>query len=980
MQIAALRSDDERFFRRLRDRLEGELLTDATTRYLYGTDASYHLIIPRAVARPRHVDDLVAITTCLSAVNADREPSDRIGLIMRSAGTSLVGGCIGRGLVVDVTKYFKRVLDLDVTRRRATVQPGVTYDEFNRFLAPHRLMFAPNPASGAACELGGMWANNASGTRHVKYGPTRDWVRSISAVSAEGEVFRTGPIKASRHWPPRGEGVAPVRWVRELWPLVRDHQAEIREFTPRVSKNASGYALDRLWDGEHFDVTQLLVGSEGTLACFAAAELQLAEIVPHRAVALLLFESWESAGAGVSEVLPLAPVAVEMVDRHLLDLARPRSAIVRELVPSQTETALIVEFEDHVEAAVRERIEACKRRVIGQRRLAFGHRVAYAGADQERLWAVRKSAAMIGHLTDGRRKPVPFIEDCAVRPENLPAYIRAISAVFDRHGVHVAYWGHAGNGNMHVRPALDLTSPDDLRRMDEIMDEVFAIVDRFGGSYTAEHGDGYTHAHKLARKFGGLYPLFKRTKAICDPLGYLNPDKIITDHPDPLTSDLRMGPGDRIRVEAENPAVRSPAAIAEVENCIGLGVCKEFCPSFVALRNEHDLTRGRTNAMRGMMTGAFGDPDRYLRTPEFRRAGDTCLNCKRCAHQCPSQVDEPRHLLLARRYLVQKEGMPFLDRIFSHYEQWAPWGVRLSTLANRSSAWPWLRATLEVLLGIDRRRRLPHFASQTLDDWFRRHDAGVDRPRGELVYFPGCFARYNQPDSIGRNTVHMAELLGYRVQIPASRCSGHALETYGGDLSDHAKHNIEVLEAAGGGTAPILTTCSSCRLSLVKQYPEWFWNDPLWKPRAERIAARVEDAAYFGSRFLANTTVSDTSTCAAYHAPCHALALSELGRPGGQEALKRATPPARYFEVEQHCSGMGGTFGFKRIHREITSINAGRMTSHLEHLPAGTVVYTDCPSCRLALEETLAYPTDHPVNAVYRMLQQEVGSRRGGTC
>jgi len=979
MRAVGTDTDNEQLFRRLRRRLDGELLTDATSRYLYATDASYHLITPLAVARPRHAADLSAIADYLAHVNSAREPEDRIGLIMRSAGTSLTGGSIGRGLVVDVTRYMNRVLDFDPKTRRVRVEPGITYDELSRYLASSGLMFPPNPASGIACQLGGMWANNASGTRHVKYGATREWVQCLTAVTASGELFQTTPVQASAHWPPQFDDPVQRRWAQNLWPLVRDQQEIIHRHLPRVTKNASGYAVDALWREDVFDFGRLLVGSEGTLALFSDAELRLAEILPHRAVALLFFDTWEAAGHGVGEVLPLEPVAVEMVDRHLLDLARPGSPIIRELVPETTETALLVEFEGRDEADVLRRIDTAVALTTTHRTLAFGHRVARTADEQVRLWEVRKSAAMIGHLTEGQRKPVPFIEDCVVRPEHLPAYIREISEIFKRHRVHVAYWGHAGNGNMHVRPALDLTEPADLEKMDQITREVFAAVDRFEGSYTAEHGDGYTHSHLLAAKFGELYPLFLRIKETCDPLGFLNPDKIITRRSDQLTTDLRMGPGDRIRTEATNRVVHDPEAIAHVENCVGLGVCKDFCPSFIALRTEQDLTRGRTNAMRGMMTGAFGDPDRYLASREFRAVGDTCLNCKRCAHQCPSQVDEPRHLLLARRHVVDTEGMPFLDRLLSSYEHLAPWGVRFSAIANRAAKWRWLRALLEVTAGIDRRRLLPEFAPDTLDSWFARRTPAVKGPlRGRAVYFPGCFARFNEPAGVGRTVVEMAEMLGFEVVIPRTRCSGHALETYGGDMTPNAQHNIRVLEEAAAADAPILTTCSSCRLSLVKQYVEWFRDDDAWRARALAIAARVQDAAHWGATFLTPAPGDAGRRPVAYHAPCHALLLDELGHPGAMAVLRDNKGHADYLAIEQRCSGMGGTFGFKRKNRTIMEVNADGMIGHLKPLPDETAVATDCPSCRLALEERSKRSVEHPVELVYQWLNTKSEANRKG--
>lgn len=959
MKVAPLPADQQQLFHDLQRHVSGEVLTDATSRYLYSTDASYHLIVPAAVARPRNTDDLQAIASGLYAFNSSRPPDERVGLIMRSGGTSLAGGSIGRGLVVDVTKYFGQVLDFDPKARLVRVQPGVTFDELHRVISSHKLMLPPNPASGIACELGGMWANNASGTRHVKYGATRNWVRSLTGVTASGERFKTRPVTATSQWPPLFEDRVQQQWAETMWPLVRDHQGVIRQHTPRTNKNSSGYALDRFWDGNTLDFAQLLVGSEGTLALFSEAELALAPVLPDRTVVLLFFESWENAGAGVAEVLPLEPVAVEMVDRHLLNLARPRSSLIRDLVPERTEAALLVEFEaESTGASAETAAQAVARVTSGSTPLAFAHQMAREARDQARLWEVRKSAAMIGHLTEGRRKPVPFIEDCVVLPEDLPAYIRAITAVFEAHHVHVAYWGHAGNGNIHVRPALDLADPADLEIMRRITDEVFAIVDRFGGSYTAEHGDGYTHAHKLKAKFGPLYALFEQVKRTFDPLGYLNPDKIITQRDDLLTADLQAGPDTTLITDSDNGIARDAIAVAHVENCVGLGVCKDFCPSFIGTRNEQDLTRGRTHAIRGMMTGAFGDPDRYLRTKEFRELGDTCLNCKRCAHQCPSQVDEPRHLLLARRYVVEKEGMSLVDSLLSNYEKLAPWGVRFAPLVNRLNRLGAFRRALEWGLGLDHRRGFPEFAGETLDAWFARRPAMESPSRGHVMYFAGCFARYNQPESVGRNTVALAEKLGYGVRLPATRCSGHALETYGGDLGPWAKHNLEML----AGDEPILTTCSSCRLSLVKQYPEWFEGDPLWKERAQNVARRVVDAAWFGAAHLPADAKPGLDS--AYHAPCHALHLSETGYPGGEEALRRVT---KYVDMKQSCSGMGGTMGFKRKYRQIAETNAGVMMNHMEHVPSAVTVYTDCPSCRMALDERSPRPTDHPVNAVFQL-------------
>jgi FAD/FMN-containing dehydrogenase/Fe-S oxidoreductase len=997
----------------LRGRLAGDLLTDRFSQTAYATAACIYKIMPLAVVLPKTADDVVAVVLAAAELG--------VSVIPRGAGSGLCGQALGRGIILDFTKYMNRVLEVDAPGRLLRVQPGAVTGLVNEALAGHGLMLGPDPSSEPFCTIGGNLGNNSSGARGIRYGSMKDYVAWLDVVLADGSRARLEPMKAGD---PR---LADLRSRPDLLGriaagterLARNNAELLRRYRPHASKNSAGYNVFEVLPDGGLDLTRLVVGSEGTLAVILEAGLRVVPKPPERASVMLWFSDLESAGAAVAPILALGPSGCEIMERHFLDIVRADGAVPREYLPPKADTVLLVEFLSDRRAANEASIAAVRRKIIDELRLAFGAMDAYDPKEQERLWIVRKRAVQILQRLPGPTRITPFIEDVVVPPEKLVPYIHGLREIFKRFGVEAAIYGHAGDSNLHARPLLDLRRAEDVARMKGIADAVAHLTVDLGGTISCEHGDGLTRSGYLELQFGEAYGVMAQVKRLWDPRGTLNPGKIVTDERQVHTEDLRIGPSYRLQPTGDS-IDREPWP-TELWRCHGCGTCRASCPVYRATGDEVASPRGKANLLRAVLAGDLPLAD--LTDRKMQAIAELCYNCKTCLVECPSKVNVPGLVLKHKEHLAARGRLSFRDRLLLNVRLMGRLGSRTAPVANAMLRWRPMRGLLAVL-GIRREAPMPTFTGERLKEdvssgrvplaacppvpsekstggqaasGTREDDLSRAEPR-RVAYFAGCFELFNE-SKIGRASIRVLAALGCEVVIPAQRCCGIPRISAGdvrGALKD-MRFNLGVLATLAEAGYTIVSGCPSCVLTLTDDYPalaeaeagEGGRAGADAFVRARRVAEHTRDvqdlvmelaetrklegrallwpqASTTAGRDEARPSKADSplKKRLAYHAPCH---LRAAGRGDVPRAMLEKLLGLKFVAINARCCGMGGTYGLKSKNEEVAGAIARETFDRLRAAGAEAVV-TSCGMCRTQLAAGTGLPVYHPMELLAEAL------------
>jgi len=910
-----------------------EIAFDNLTRQLYATDASLYQIEPAAVAFPRSAPD--ARDAILAAANTGLSVSPR------GAGTGLAGGAIGDGLIVDFSRHNRQISALDLERRTVRVGAGVVLDQLNTFLKPHGYCFGPDVATSSRATIGGMIANNSSGARVPVYGTTADHVRALEIVLADGRIETIG----SNHPALSAE-------QEKIGQLVRQQSAEIAErMPPGMLKRWSGYGLERFSRASD-NLTEILSGSEGTLAAIFSAELQIVPLPRAKGLGLVFFASVAEAMQATVALLDLKPSAIEHVDRPLFDQTKGQLNFeaVRKLLELDTkpcEAILIVEFYDDDVAG---RLAILAARKLGLRTLICADR-----AQMNLVWSMRKAGLSLLTGRPGPAKPVAFIEDAAVRPAQLPAYVAGLQSIMQPLGLEVCYYGHAATGLLHVRPVLDLHKAEDLQKYRRVSDEVSALVRQFKGSLAAEHGVGIARTEYMREQVGPeLFDVMREIKRTFDPKNLFNPEKLIGDGRFKIDRDLR----DNFRRPIELPfhpvlafAAKDHSFLGNLEQCNGCGGCRKdaptMCPTFLATGEEYMSTRGRANAIRTALELRI-EGDDPLRAQELEDALSNCLSCKACTTECPSNVN----LALLKAELIharhERDGLPLRVRLLSAIDLLGRLGCVLPALANASLDFSPLRAVMEKTLGLSAKRTLPHYAEERFDRWFVRHEPRSNgKKRGKVVLWDDTFVRYHEPH-IGIAAVAVLEALGFEVALLTNRkCCGRPAFSQG-NLKEAARlgrDNLDLLHHAGDN-APILFLEPSCYSMFVEDYRE------LKLPDTQPVAARCFLFEKFVDELLerepAALQFERRAAHVAIHAHCHAKSLLH---PGFMVRLAERLPGCKATLLDTGCCGMAGAFGMLETKYYLSLKVAAPLIDQVTQQPPDTVIVASGTSCRHQIDD-----------------------------
>ena len=954
--------------RDLEANLEGEVRFDKVSRALYSTDASVYQIEPLGVVIVRSRQDVVR------AIEIARRHG--YSITMRGGGTSQAGQAIGGGLQLDTSKYFNQLLEVNVEERWARVEPGIVLDELNAQLRRHGLRFAPDISTASRATVGGMIGNNSSGVRSVLYGKTIDHVLDLHVVLADGCISHMRPLAPDDLKRACAADTLEGACYRTVRRLATECGGEIRRRYPKILRRVGGYNLDEFVRAERaFDLTRLIVGAEGTLGSVVEARINLVPLPKAKAVLAIEFDHLLDALGATPAILEHAPAAVEVMDRFILDHARESptlGALRRTVLHGDPGALLCVEFYADDARQLPERLETLERDLAARRMGTHTSRAIDATA-QERIWHLRESALGLSMAMKGDAKSLSFVEDTAVAPEKLRAYIERFLDIVRDHGTTAGVYAHASVGCLHVRPVVNLKTDEGVQRFEAIANDIADLVLEFGGALSGEHGDGLVRGPFIARMFGPvLYEAFRTIKHTFDPAGIFNPGKIV-DSP-PLTDNLRYGAGYRTPDPPSFFDHTEHGGLGRaVEMCSGLGVCRKtlegtMCPSYMATRDEAHSTRGRANVLRLAMAGQLGETG--LGDEGVYNVLDLCLECRACKTECPVGVDVAwfKSEFLADYW--RRHRMPLRARVLGHIHELSAWASRFATLINPWLDRAWVRALNERLLGIDRRRPLPRWTERSLASrWTTRKTTAGDP---QVLLFNDTFANYYHPE-VGIAAAEVLESSGIPVTLARAVCCGRPLISQGllAAARERAAENTRRLHPQVAAGKKIVFLEPSCLSALREDVPA------LLRDEEQRQAQQVADACFLFEEFLENAvsegrahlTLHSGPVRVLLHGHCHQKALGLLAP---AKALLERIPGAQVTDLDAGCCGMAGSFGYAREHFDISrQIGERRLLPAAQNLEPGSVLVAAGVSCRHQVHDFTGVRALHPAELLRSLIAPE---------
>lgn len=954
--------------RRLSRSLEGEVRFDAFTRGRYATDASIYQIIPQGVAFPRSEADIAA------ALQIAAEHG--VPVIARGGGTSQNGQPIGDALILDLSRHFNGIRALDTEARTVTVAPGLVLEALNTQLRKQGLFFPVEPSTASRCTIGGMAGNNSSGARSLRYGKMSDNVLALRAQFHDGEAFALGEGAIGDNISPRARDL-----VTRLTALAQRHRAEIESIFPKVQRRVGGYNLDELLPARP-NPARLLVGSEGTLAITTEATLKLSPLPAHRVMGVCHFPSFRAAMETTRHIVALDPAAVELVDNNVLVLGADIPLFVRTLADitrGRPNCLLLVEFAGDDLAALKQelkRLDQC----MADHGFADAVVEVIEPARQKPVWDVREACLNIMMSMKGDGKPVSFIEDCAVPLEHLGDYTDGITALFERHGTRGTWYAHASVGCLHVRPILNMKDEAGVKAMRAIAEEACALVRRFKGSFSGEHGDGISRSDFVEPMFGApLTRAFEQVKDGFDPDNRLNPGKIVRPYRMDDRSLMRFPPGYATPVPAGTALDWSDwgGFGGAVEMCNNNGTCRKMsggtmCPSWRATQDEQHVTRGRANSLRLAISGQLG-PDAFT-SPEMKETLDLCVSCKGCKRECPTGVDMARMKIEFLHHYHRRHGLPLKERLIAYLPRYAPFAARIAPLLNLRDRIPALAKLSERWLGFSARRSLPVWGKPWRESGSPASPADLRGDGRDIILFGDSFNRAFEPENLNAAT-RVLTAGGYRLHRVAAAdggrnlCCGRSFLAAGlvDEARAEARRVVEAYAPYVAGGARIVGLEPSCLLTLRDEFGALLPKDAA-EPLA-RAAFLIEEV--LAADLKAGTTrlpLRDQGGRVAHlHGHCHQKAFAAMG---AVEETLRAVPGLEVRPIESSCCGMAGAFGYRS-----ETIDVSLAMGELSLLPAvrkaaaADLIVADGTSCRHQIHDGADREALHVVRVLDQALQ-----------
>ncbi len=934
-------------FNELASDIQGELYTDRLRTVMLSTDAGLYQVEPEALLYPKNTQDVVSAVKFAKKYSLPVHP--------RGAGSGLCGSAIGRGIIIDFTKFMNSLRAFNPDQLTFSCEPGYRYGELEQLLTGTGLFFPPAPSSGEYATFGGMYGTNAGGAYSVKYGNVADYLIDAEVVFADGSVRTLNDVAsvAPDQLPPA---------FYELFNEVNANQKLISSAYPDVPCNVCGYELRQLAENGRLHLHKLLGGSEGTLGIVTGLTFRLQRKLLYNNLIVAYFTDIVSSARAAQLALVKKPAGIEIMDKSLLKIATEHEPSLKNRIPEGYDNVLLIEFESDDRAEAENTAKACMGEITAQK-LSPEISLALTAGEQEQFWAVRKAAVPILYLLKGKKRIIPLIEDAAIPSDRLVAYFHGLYKIFEERGVGFVLYGHIAKGLLHSRPLLDMKDKHDIGQLKPIADAVFDLVRGLGGTISGEHGDGRIRSSYIPLQYRDIYEIFLQVKHLLDPKNILNPD--IKTHADPqqIVSNLRYGAAYNAMDLSNKLLIWENGAADEIERCHGCSKCTtvtvatRMCPAYKSTRDEASAPKAKANILRALISGRIEDSQLYQKT--FQSVMDRCFNCGSCSKECPSQVNIPKLALEARSQYALKFGTPLEYKIVTGFELFARYTRKLFPVITPVMRFKAMRKLAEKAVGIASEREFVKFTPRSLFDRFAPVIGAGDK---KALYFAGCYASYMRPE-IGESTIRMLNRLGYKVLLPDQHCCGIPHVSKG--MAEGARQKIEdnlnnwgrLLDEAD----IIVVSCSSCALSLVKEWGYYIGGELI-----ERIRKMTVHISTLMDGKIAELDPQLKGLSVAYHSPCHMKLLPDstaswrvLSKVGGMKAVS----------LKSSCCGMAGSWGISaKNYEESVRIGAPMVMSLLES--DCNICVTDCPTCEMQLKHLSDKPVLHPVEVIDKILTQ----------
>lgn len=974
----------ERIQADLRGIIQGEVRCDDLFCQMYASDASIYEIKPLGIVRPRFASDVVAAVQYAS--------ENGISVHARGAGSGLAGESLGSGLMIDMSHAMRRPVSFEVDTAR--VQGGMPLSQLNTLLARQGRRFGPDPANCDVTTMGSVASLDASGSRWLQYGSARQHIQAMQVVLADGEL-----VEIQRGKPSMDPRVANL--TRRVNELASRHKTTISEKRPQSQVNRCGYHIYDQTETTPVDLIDVMIGSEGTLGIITEVTVKTVPIPRHRGVALLLFERLELAARAALELRRFMPWTCDLLDRRLMALACESDMRFQLLLPEVTEASLLIEVQDDDSAEVRGRLQQMIQLIQRRKKLAFDAKLALDREEVEFYLQLPSHVVPTLYRLKGQTRALPFVEDIAIPPKILPEFLITLQNVLKQHQVTASLFAHAGHGQLHVRPFLDLASLDHVHQLHQLAKDLYQEVVAVGGTMSGEHGTGLSRTWFMQQQFGPLYDVFRQVKYIFDPRGIMNPGKVVAKDAQPVTHNLRPvaqadSPDSSRGFEGTEPTVDEPGTVIELQlrwneedmalaarSCNGCGEChtlsptERMCPIFRNEPREEASPRAKANLMRALMTGRLDW--KAVSTDAMKSIADLCVNCHQCRLDCPARVDIPKLMTECKAQYVNANGLQFSDWLLGRVDLLCTWGSRFATVANWANANPRIRWLLERATGISQGRKLPKFAMRTFlrTAARRRLNHANKLPGKKVVYFVDLYANYFDVE-LATAFVGILEHHGVSVYVPSAQLPSAMPMISQGNVDRAlpiAKRNVSLLADAIRQGYHVVTTEPSAAICLTREYP-----DMLDDPDADLVAEHTSEACdYLWKQHLAGKLELDLkpiNMTVAYHEPCHVRALNTQ-RAG--EKLVGLIPGVSVQGVDRGCSGMAGIYGLRR-ENYISSLRMGMNMINEVRRASVQIGASECSACRMQMGQGTTKTTMHPLKllaASYGLAPNPVTASRG---
>ena len=964
----------------LAKKMEGPLYFDGSTGHnmqllAYSTDASVYQEKPLAVAIPKTVEDIKQLIEFAGV--------QKTTLIPRAAGTSLAGQVVGHGIVVDISKHFTKIIEVDTADKWVRVQPGVIRDDLNNYLRSFGLMFGPETSTANRAMIGGMVGNNSCGLHSIVWGAVRDNLLEVTAVLSDGSevVFKAEAMDAADH-----KGLKKEIY-NGLYNLLADenNQQLIKENFPKetVVRRNSGYALDSLvcmqpfaQTGGPFNICKLIAGSEGTLAFITEVKLQLIPLPPKEIVLVCIHCDSINQALRVNIIaLKHKPMASELVDRYIMNFTRAHPEYYKNcfFIEGDPAAILMVEFM----ADTKETVNGYANALVNElQHNGYGYAFPILiNNDTKFAWDVRKAGLGLLRNLPGDIQPVNLIEDCAVAPDELPAYISELQVILARHNVNASYYAHAGAGELHVEPMINLKTAEGVQLFRSILAETVVLIKKYKGSLSGEHGDGRLRGEYISTVTGNeTYQLFKEVKHLFDPHNIFNKGKI-TDSP-PMDKHLRVNAGKQAALVKTNFDFSSHGSMLGLaEKCSGSGDCRKteitggtMCPSYMATRNEKDTTRARANILRQFLSNPHdAEP---LDHQEIKEVMDLCLSCKGCKTECPSGVDITKMKAEFLQQYYDKNGVPFRAKLIGNFSGQMKLASLFPWAYNLVFGTPFIRRLANKMVGFHPDRTMPLLAATTLLAWNKKRLKNDTATGRKVHFFCDEFTNYYDVE-IGKKAIMLLEMLGYEVIIPEHVESGRTYLSKGlvKKAAGVINHNIRLLSQTVTKEIPLVGVEPSAVLSFRDEYLAL--AEPALKEKAMQLAKHSFTIEEFISNEAARGNIvkemfTKEKKTIAVHGHCYQKVLSSQHYSDNMLSI-----PENYHVqfIPSGCCGMAGAFGYEQEHYAVSQ-QVGELVLFpaVRKFSSDTIIAAAGTSCRHQIKDGTKKIALHPVEILWEAL------------